>query len=140
MCACVYALVEYAQRKKSALGFKFESFIPALEFCSSKGLVTFKTLNYKSRLLMGYFLGVIILGDIWKMIFESWTSISDKNGFSRKFPNIRLLAKARPGVFKAQKENFLEKVMNEWILVYYGNTIVTKLYNVSRHMELGCQK
>lgn len=30
--------------------------------------------------------------------------------------------------------------MNEWVLLYYGNTIVTKHYNVSRHTGLGCQK
>jgi hypothetical protein len=32
-----------------------------------------------------------------------------------------------------------EKVMNEWVLDYYGNATVTQHCNVSRHRRLSCQ-
>lgn len=57
---------------------------------------------------MGSFSGVIILADIWKIIFESYKSISDKMDLAETFQIFTFLAEAKLEELKIQKERFEE--------------------------------
>lgn len=88
---------------------------------------------------MGSFLNVIILVDVWKMISEPYKPISDKMDLAETF-QIFTFGWGYAWRVKSPKGEYFEKVMNERILVYYGNAVVTRHYNVSRHTWVGCQE
>lgn len=79
----VYALLENAWTR-AHFGFEFESFTPAIELVSQRN-TQIQTLNYKRQILMVFSFGAIIPVDIWKMIFESYKSISDKMALAETF-------------------------------------------------------
>ena len=107
-----------------------------------KGLVTVRSLNYRSQLLMLHFGGNNSCGHMENDFLSHRSQYLIKWIQQKLSKYSPLWLRLNPECLKPKKRFFffLQKVMNEWILVYYGNTIVTKHCNVSRHRELGCQK
>lgn len=106
-----------------------------------KGLVIVRSLNYRSPLLMLYFGGNNSCGHMENNFLRHRSQYLIKWVQQKLSKYSPFWLRLNPECLKPKSRIFFfQKVMNEWILVYYGNTIVTKHYNVSRHRQLGCQK